>query len=139
MLKALFNLFFGSKKPKQEFYISTQTQSNLRIQNLGLTTPSEDASHILSTSRLNYAPLPLTSAPVEYKPEPDLHWITEITPAAGTVFHKEDLWNIFDKDWRMKPNTSAGSTGHNASKVALAKARDSSPPDPHSSMARDAD
>src|SRR5438445_7756695 len=93
---------FGAKKTllaPPGYFISTSGQTQQRIDKLGLTTPSEDASHILSSSRLTFPPS--TSYDREYKGNPDLAWLIDIFPPANGKFDKDRLWKIFDRDWRQ--------------------------------------
>ena len=100
MLDFLKNLFGGGKKLQAPpgYFISTSGQSQQRIEKLGLATPSEDASQILSLSRVSFSPP--SSDVREYKGNPDLDWLIDIFPPANGKFDKDSLWKIFDADWR---------------------------------------
>jgi len=59
--------------------------------------PPQDATEILSLSRLS------TAIPdIEDKALTELAWIIEVTPADNGKFTRQELWSIFDTDWRIK-------------------------------------
>ena len=53
------------------YFIASQSQTNERIRNLSLDTPSENASYILDTSKLSFSEITETKEKVEYKADPD--------------------------------------------------------------------
>src|SRR5260221_1320441 len=105
MWKGFFDKFFtGSKKkqPQQEYFIATQGQSQNRVLRLGLANASEDASYILDKGRLCFRTDSHLSDPLDYKPDPSLHWIIDLKLLTGGTFNREILWKIFDTEWRSK-------------------------------------
>lgn len=92
-------------KPKSEldnYFISTQSQSNDRVKNLNLDKPSEDASYILDANKLSFPDIIRVSENVEYKADPEREWIINLISTDGTLFKKEDFNKMFDYDWRSK-------------------------------------
>ena len=93
------------QKPKSEldnYFISTQSQSNDRVMNLNLDKPSEDASYILDASKLSFPDVIRESENVEYKADPEREWIINLIPTDGALFKKADFNKMFDFDWRSK-------------------------------------
>lgn len=105
LLVVLVAYFFLKSKPKSStanYFISTQSQSNERVKNLNLDTPSEVASYILDTTKLSIPAIKRETENVEYKANPDKDWVIDLLPVNGESFKKEDLSKMFDYDWRSK-------------------------------------
>lgn len=97
--------FAFRQKPKSEldnYFISTQSQSNERVKNLNLDKPSEDASYILNANKLSFPDVNRESENIEYKADPEREWIINLIPTEGALFKKEDFNKMFDHDWRSK-------------------------------------
>ena len=105
ILLGLVTYFIFRPKPKSDldnYFISTQSQSNERIKELHLDKASEDALYILDTSKLSFPNIVRETKNVEYKADPDREWIIDLVPANGDNFKKEDFSKMFDYDWRTK-------------------------------------
>lgn len=105
LLIAIITYFFFRSKSNSEldnYFISTQSQSNNKVKNLNLDKPSEDASHILDTNKLSFPDIVRETENVEYKADPEREWIINLVPTDGTLFKKEDFNKMFDYDWRSK-------------------------------------
>ncbi|HYG38625.1 MAG TPA: cell division protein ZipA C-terminal FtsZ-binding domain-containing protein [Cytophagales bacterium] len=103
LLVGLVAYFFLKSKQKSstaDYFISTQSQSNERVKNLNLDTPSEDASYILDTTKLSFPAIKRQNA--EYKANPDKDWVIDLLPVNGESFKKQELSKMFDYDWRSK-------------------------------------
>lgn len=97
--------FIFRQKPKSDldnYFISTQTQSNDRVKNLNLDNPSEDASYILDTNKLSFPDIVRERENVEYKADTEREWVINLISRDGTLFKKEDFNKMFDYDWRSK-------------------------------------
>lgn len=97
--------FIFRPKPKSEldnYFISTQLQSNDRVKHLNLDQPSEDASYILDTKKLSFPNVVKATDHVEYKADPEREWIINLISTDGISFKKEDFDKMFDYDWRSK-------------------------------------
>ena len=97
--------FIFRQKPKSEldnYFISTQSQSNDRVKNLNLDKSSEDASYILDTNKLSIPSIDSKTEKTEYKADPEREWIINLIPIDGALFRKEDFNGMFDYDWRSK-------------------------------------
>jgi cell division protein ZipA len=75
-----------------------------------LDSPSENASSILDKTKLAISTEKIDFENLEYEANPTIEWVIDINHK-GSLFKKEDLWMIFDKDWRTKFN-SADVYGH---------------------------
>lgn len=91
-----------SKSVLDNYFISTQSQSNDRVRNLNLDKPSEDASYILDATKLSFPDVVRESENVEYKADPEREWIINLISTEGNLFKKEDFIKMFDYDWRRK-------------------------------------
>jgi cell division protein ZipA len=94
---------FLRRKPKSgldNYFISTESQSNERVKNLGLDKPSEDASYILDITKLSVPHIKRETESAEYKTDPDKDWVIELIPVNGNPFKKTDFSKMFDYDWR---------------------------------------
>jgi hypothetical protein len=103
MALSIIAYFVFRQKPKSEldnYFISTQSQSNDRVKNLNLDKPSEDASYILDTRKLSFPDIVRETENVEYKADPEREWIINLISTDGTSFKKKDLDKMFDYDWR---------------------------------------
>lgn len=98
---AYFLLKPKSKPVTQDYFISTQGQSEERVKKLDLDTASENASYILDTKRLSFPKASKETENVEYKPDTEKDWIINIKTLKPTSFTTEQLFKIFDKDWRV--------------------------------------
>ncbi|MFC0518929.1 cell division protein ZipA C-terminal FtsZ-binding domain-containing protein [Mucilaginibacter angelicae] len=84
------------------YFISTQSQTDQRVKDLGMDKPSENASYILDKSKLT---IPQSDHHIdnrsEFKADPESEWIINITLSDGApLFEKSKLNEIFDLDWR---------------------------------------
>ncbi len=97
--------FIFRQKPKSaldNYFISTQSQSNDRVKNLNLENPSEDASYILDTNKLSFPDIVREIEDIEYKADPEREWVINLISTDGALFKKEDFNKMFDYDWRSK-------------------------------------
>jgi hypothetical protein len=112
LVLAIIGYFLFISKSKSEldnYFISTQLQSDDRIKNLNLDKPSEDASYILDTNNLSFPEIVRETENVEYKAEPEREWIINLIPTDGALFKREDFNKMFDYDWRSNyPSTIYG-------------------------------
>lgn len=97
---AYFLLKTKSKTVEPDYFISTQEQSEERVKNLNLDTASEDASYILDTNRLSFPKTIKETEDVEYKPNTEIDWVINVKTLKPTSFTTEQLFEIFDNDWR---------------------------------------
>jgi cell division protein ZipA len=131
MLRSLWKFLTGrSDKPRPErsYFISTPSESLERLRRLGLATPSEAAPGILDyvgmgaevgrapksegRQRSDEGPSMGTtgegratdndSPKREYRADPSLQWIIEISWEDNGVFSREELSKVFNKQWRMQ-------------------------------------
>lgn len=95
-------LLFRLKQPSStaKYFISTQSESNERIQNLGLDKISEDASHILDTTKLSFPDIKKDTADALYEADPEKDWVIDLISVNGESFNKDDISKMFDYDWR---------------------------------------
>ncbi len=101
----LVSYFLSKPKPKSKldnYFISTQSESNERVKMLSLDKPSEDASYLLDVTKLSFPDIPRESENVEYKADPDKDWVIDLIPVHGDNFKKDDFSKMFDYDWRSK-------------------------------------
>jgi cell division protein ZipA len=85
---------------KGDYFISTQTQSNQRIDKLGLNLPSDNASYILDRSRIEI--FSDSDNPIHtknYKADSSQEWVMEIQTQSGRSFTVNELKIIFDTNW----------------------------------------
>ncbi|RZK54752.1 MAG: hypothetical protein EOO91_15375, partial [Pedobacter sp.] len=82
------------------YFFSTQSESNERIQNLGLDKTSEDASYILDSTKLSFPITQVDAAKTGYKAEPEKDWVIDLISVNGESFKKDDISRLFDYDWR---------------------------------------
>lgn len=95
-----------SKSGLDGYFISTQSESNERIKNLGLDKSSDNASYLLDRNRLSFPDLKRETENVDYKPNPDKDWVIDLIPINGEVFKKSDFTKMFDYDWRSNFNST---------------------------------
>lgn len=102
ILGILTYIIFRSKSNSgsEDFFVSTQSQSNERIKDLNLDKASEDASHILDESKLAIPTINRNLDKTEYKADPEREWIIDLVKINGESFNKEDIMKMFDYDWR---------------------------------------
>jgi cell division protein ZipA len=118
-LQNLFSFFGGKKKqPARNYFISTSTQSDDRVRRLGLSLPSAEGSAVLDRSRLSIPAAALgepaapgvstelgepaaPGEPEEYKPDPYYEWVIDVDPGKDSFFTIEDVFAIFDLQWRQ--------------------------------------
>jgi cell division protein ZipA len=79
----------------KDYYISTTTESDQKLKDMGMYVPSEDVSYILDTNKLSYPKLKRTES--EYKPDTATTWVIDLR---GT-FNKKDLNELFDEEWTL--------------------------------------
>jgi cell division protein ZipA len=70
-----------------------------RIRRLGLSLPPEEGSAIPDLSRLSL-PAAQPRQQDEYRPDPYYDWVIDVEPADARVFKTEDVFAIFDGQWR---------------------------------------
>jgi cell division protein ZipA len=97
--------FFRSKPNKdqaldEDYFISTEGETEDRVRSLALDKPSEDASSILDTSKLVFPREKQNYEQAEYKADPALEWIINLNFKNGFTLTKTDLYKIFDLEWR---------------------------------------
>ena len=85
-----------------DYFMSTQNQTNDRVKSLNLEKASEDVSYILDTNKLSFPKIENESEKVEYKADSQREWIINLIQVNGENFKKEDLAKIFDYEWRSK-------------------------------------
>jgi cell division protein ZipA len=106
LVLALVAYLLFKPKPKSvldDYYFTTQSQSNQRIKDLNLDTPSQDASHILDLKKLSFPDMPVEPENSEYTPNLYKDWVIDIISVNGdAIFNTEDLSKMFDYDWRSK-------------------------------------
>lgn len=91
-----------SKSVLDDYFISTQSQTNDRVKNLNLDKASEDASYILDTNKLTFPSIEKETEIVEYKADSQREWIINLIQVSGENFKKEDFTKMFDYEWRSK-------------------------------------
>jgi hypothetical protein len=84
------------------YFISTQSETDQRVKDLGMDKPSENASYILDKSKLT---IPKSDFNVnddsEFKADPEHEWVINISLPNGSLpFEKDKLGEIFDLNWR---------------------------------------
>lgn len=106
LLAIIYSLFFKQKKTRPAasdgYFISTESESNKRVEKLGLDKPSEDASYVLDVKKLRIPPDPVKKHDPEYKADPAHEWVINVQPVAGAKFTKDELDKIFDRPWRKE-------------------------------------
>ncbi len=96
-------IFRPKSKPELDnYFISTQSQSNDIVKDLNLDKPSEDASYILDASKLSFPNTITVADNVKHKADPEREWIINLISTEGAPFKKEDFDKMFDYDWRSK-------------------------------------
>ncbi len=101
-LMAYFIFRPKSKSVLDDYFISTQSQTNDRVKNLNLDKASEDASYILDTNKLSFPKFEKKTEKVEYKADSQREWIINLIQVNGENFKKEDFTKMFDYEWRSK-------------------------------------
>lgn len=97
----IFFLLRKKDKPADEkYFISTQGQSEQRVNDLDLDEASEDASYILNLSKLSFPKIKKETENIDYKADPEREWILDLVQVSGEPFKKSDLLNMLDYDWR---------------------------------------
>lgn len=84
----------------EDYFISTEGETNERVKSLSLDKPSEDASYILDTSKLVFPKTKQSYEQMEYKADPELEWIINLNPKNGLAVTKTELYKLFDLEWR---------------------------------------
>lgn len=97
-----------SSSEQDNFFVSTASQSNDRIEKLELNTASEDASHILDESKLNIPKVDNEKS--EYKADSSREWILNLIIPNGEIVQQKKLYELFDLEWRT--NFSSTIFGH---------------------------
>jgi hypothetical protein len=90
-----------NKSILDNYFISTQGQSDERVSSLNLDKASEDASYILDTNKLSIPQVQKETDEVDYKADPERDWIINLKQVNGGLFKKEDLSKTFDT-WRSE-------------------------------------
>jgi hypothetical protein len=91
-----------SNEDSDKYFIATEMESNKRVKDSNLDAVSEDASHILDTTKLLF---PTKSTKVKnagYKADPKREWIIKLTKVNGGDFKQKDITELFDYEWRTK-------------------------------------
>jgi hypothetical protein len=102
----------GSENNKNIFsndsiFISSQSQTNERVQLLNLDEASEDVSYILDTNKLVFPKIKKEiQENVDYKSDPKIEWIINLKLVNGGKFTQEDLLKLFDLTWRENYNST---------------------------------
>lgn len=105
-LRKLFSNGPAQPRRKANFFISSASESRERIRRLGLDKASDPVAGILDMSSLKL-PDWASTAPVgtseerEYKPDPEFEWVLEVTWEGKGFFSRDELYKMFDKEWRM--------------------------------------
>ena len=105
LLVVVYFLFLKKKKTPFDvdgYFISTQSESNKRVEKLGLDKPSEDASYILDVKKLHIPPDPVEKHDPEYKADPAYEWVIDVQPIGSATFTDDALDKLFDKPWRQE-------------------------------------
>lgn len=104
VLGVLFLLFKKEKSTsnQDDFFISTASQSDSRIANLGLDKSSEDVSYILDESQLNIPEIEKSNEEIEYKADPNTEWALELLIPNGEIIQQKKLYELFDLEWRTQ-------------------------------------
>ncbi|WP_152596277.1 hypothetical protein [Algibacter lectus] len=89
-----------TKSDQDDFFISTASQSSVRIEKLGLNEATEDVSHILDESQLQIPEIKNKEKRIEYKPDSNREWIIDLVIPNGTIIKQEKLYELFDLEWR---------------------------------------
>jgi len=98
----VYLIFRQKKKPAgEEYFIVPEGMSKERVKKLGLDKASENVSYILNPSKLSFPKIDETPDDVEYKPDEEMDFVINIKSSGPHSFKKDDLWQMFDKDWRM--------------------------------------
>ena len=82
-------------KSATDYYISTTTESDQKLKDMGMYNPSEDVSYILDTNKLSYPKLKRKQS--DYKPNPATTWVIDLRGK----FNKKDLIELFDEEWKL--------------------------------------
>lgn len=96
--------FFFKQKNKsatQDYFISTQGESEERVKKLDLDSASENASYILDIKKLSFPKTGKETEDVEYKPDTEKDWIISTKTLNPISITTDQLFKIFDKDWRV--------------------------------------
>ncbi len=97
------------KPVSEEYFISTESQSNDRVKKLQLDVRSEDASYILDKGKLSFSHTIPATEDRDYKADLHRDWVIELTQVNSENFKKSDLEKLFDLDWRKNyPSTIYG-------------------------------
>lgn len=99
-LLTYFGLHYKDRSDMNDYFISTQSQSNDRVSALNLNKALEDVSYILDASKLSFPTKKQEN--IDYKADPNLEWIIELIQVNGGNFKKNDFEKIFDYDWRTR-------------------------------------
>lgn len=95
------------KSLEEEYYLSTQGESDEMIGSLGLNKPSEDASYILDIDKLVFPKI--DSGKRNYSADPETDWIIDLTSIDGDNFYTTDLHKLFNADWNSNfPSNTYG-------------------------------
>jgi cell division protein ZipA len=98
-----FFIFRAKDKPSlDDYFISTEGQSNDRVKSLNLDKPTEDASYILDVNKLSLPHIESKNDTIGYRADPEREWIINLVQVNGGLFNKSDLLELFDYEWRSQ-------------------------------------
>jgi cell division protein ZipA len=108
---AVYYYFYSLKKSSkpivygqdgQDYSISTESQSDDRVKNLGMDKPSENASYILDIKMLSFPKDKKRNPDQNFTPDPELDYIVNLEPTDGSTLDLGYLSQLFDLNWRQK-------------------------------------
>jgi cell division protein ZipA len=85
----------------QDYYISTESQSDDRLKKLGMDQPSENASNLLDINKLSFPKEKKDNVKRNYAPNDELEYVIEIEHADGSPLDSGYLSQLFDLGWRQ--------------------------------------
>ena len=88
------------QSPGEDYFFSTEGQTDERVKALHLDKPSEDASHILDTSKLVFPRIKTDYEVADYQSDPELEWVINLNLKKDLTITKGELEKLFDLDWR---------------------------------------
>ncbi len=104
LIALIISWFIFNQKEKavtEDYFISTQGQSNDRVKKLSLDKASENASNILDLSKLSFPKTEEKRENIDYKPDEETDFVINIKALSPVPFKKDDLWKLFDKEFRI--------------------------------------
>lgn len=93
----------------EAYFVAAYSESQERIRELGLNTPSEDASAMLDTGRLAIPKLAPHPEPSNFQADPERDWVIELVRTDNGLLSGKELLDVFDYEWRSQfPSTVYG-------------------------------